>query len=203
MFALCDNVRVLGVTFSSNLSLDKHVSSVMAKCFCWLCQLQKVCRSLAIDSLKTLVHSFVMSRVDYWNAVPAGSSQYITDTLQRVLNAAAHLVSGTRIFDQSLSSSAWRTALVRCSWASAVQTGWQWRFRPTFAFKTKHRGTWSTTAWSQSPMSPVDNIWDLPVDAFWLFRGFNEIHQAVGPIGVWRFGSHYRTIRVICRTTTV
>ena len=44
-----------------------------------------------------------MSRVDYCNAVLAGSPQYITDTLQRMLNAAARFVSGTRMFDQGLS----------------------------------------------------------------------------------------------------
>ena len=44
-----------------------------------------------------------MSRVDYCNAVLAGSPQYITDMLQRVLNSAARLVSGTRKFDHGLS----------------------------------------------------------------------------------------------------
>jgi len=53
--------------------------------------------------MKTLVHAFIMSRVDYCNAVLAGSPQYITDMLQRVLNAAARLVSGTRKFDHGLS----------------------------------------------------------------------------------------------------
>ena len=53
--------------------------------------------------MKTLVHSFIMSRVDYCNTVLAGSPQYINDTFQRVLNAAARLVSGTRKFDQGLS----------------------------------------------------------------------------------------------------
>ena len=31
--AASDHVRVLGVTISSDLTLDKHVSSVCAKCF--------------------------------------------------------------------------------------------------------------------------------------------------------------------------
>jgi len=50
----------------------------------------------------TLVHVFVTSRVDYCNAVLAGAPRYITDKLQRVLNAAAHLVTGTRKFDRGL-----------------------------------------------------------------------------------------------------
>jgi len=55
------------------------------------------------DSIKVLVHAFVMSRLDYCNAVFAGSPRYITDKLQCVLNAAARLVTGTRKFDHGLS----------------------------------------------------------------------------------------------------
>jgi len=36
-------------------------------------------RSLDTDSTKTLVHTVVMSRVDYYDAVFAGSPRYITD----------------------------------------------------------------------------------------------------------------------------
>jgi len=59
---------------------------------------------LVIDSLKTLVHAFIMSLVDYYsNIVLAGSPQYISDMLQRALNAAARFVSGTHKFNQGLS----------------------------------------------------------------------------------------------------
>jgi len=44
-----------------------------------------------------------MSRMDYCNAVFAGSPRYITDKLQCVLNATARLVTGTHKFDHSLS----------------------------------------------------------------------------------------------------
>ena len=53
--------------------------------------------------MKTLVHAFVMSRVDYCNAILAGSPRYITDKLQRLLNAAARLITATRKFDHGLS----------------------------------------------------------------------------------------------------
>jgi len=44
----------------------------------------------------------VSSRVDYCNAVFAGAPKTITDRLQRVLNAAARVVSDTRQFDRGL-----------------------------------------------------------------------------------------------------
>jgi len=98
-----DHVHVLGVTFLSDLSLEKHVSGICAACFYWLRQLWRVRRSLDDDSAKTLVHAFVIARVDYCNMVLAGAPRSVTDRLQRVLNAAARLVSGTRKYDRGLS----------------------------------------------------------------------------------------------------
>ena len=50
------------------------------------------------ESAATLVHAFVTSRV----AVLAGATKSVTDTLQRVMNAAARVVSDTRKFDHGL-----------------------------------------------------------------------------------------------------
>jgi len=97
------HVRVLRVHLSSDLSLDKHVSSVSATCFYHLRQLRRIRRSLDADSAATLVHAFVTSRVDYCNAILAAAPKTITDRLQRVLNAAARVVSDTKKFDQGLS----------------------------------------------------------------------------------------------------
>jgi len=62
------------VTLTSNLCLDKHVASVCATCFYWLCQLRRVRRSLDAESAATLVHAFVTSRMDYCNTILAGES---------------------------------------------------------------------------------------------------------------------------------
>ena len=97
------HVRLLGVGLSSDLSLDQHVSSISAGCFFRLRQLRRIRRSLDSDSAATLVHAFVTSRVDYCNSIFAGAPKTITDRLQRVLNAAARVVSGTRKYDRGLS----------------------------------------------------------------------------------------------------
>jgi len=78
------------------LSLEKHVSNTCATGFYWLCQLWRIRRSLDDTSAATLVHAFVTSRVDYCSAVYAGAPKTITDKLQRVLNAAARVVSDTK-----------------------------------------------------------------------------------------------------------
>ena len=66
-----DDVRLLGVTNSSDLSLQCHVSNESATSFYWLRQLRRVRRSLDSESAATLVHTFVTSRVDQYNAILA------------------------------------------------------------------------------------------------------------------------------------
>ena len=62
-------------------------------CFFWLCWLRRVRRSLDTESVKTLVHTFVTSRVDYCNSVFSSAPKKVMDKLQHVQNAAARLVT--------------------------------------------------------------------------------------------------------------
>jgi len=87
---------------SSDLSFDRHVSIVSASSFYRLRQLQRSRRSLDTESAATLVHSFVASRIDYCNAVLAGAPKATANKLQRVLNTAGRVVSGTHKFDRGL-----------------------------------------------------------------------------------------------------
>jgi len=68
---VADAVRVLGVLVTPDLCLDKHVTAVSAKCFFQLRQLRRVRRSLDDESVATLVHAFVTSRIDYCNGLLA------------------------------------------------------------------------------------------------------------------------------------
>ena len=96
------HVRVLVVVISSDLSLEKYVSRVSASSFHYLRQLRRIQRSLNSDSVATLIHAFVTSRVDYCNATFAGAPKITTNKFQRVLNAAAGVVTGTRKCDRGL-----------------------------------------------------------------------------------------------------
>jgi len=80
--------------------LDKHVTAVSAKCFFQLRQLRRVRRSLDDESVATLVHAFVTSRIDYCNGLLAGAPKVVTDKLQRVMNSAARIVANMRKFDR-------------------------------------------------------------------------------------------------------
>ena len=87
--AVADTVRVLGILFTPDLLLEKHPTSVSAKCFYQLRQLRRVRRSLDRDSATTSVHAFVTSRIDYDNSLFANAPKIWTDKLQQVMNAAA------------------------------------------------------------------------------------------------------------------
>ena len=92
-----------------DLSIDKHVSNTSSSCFYWLRQIRRISRSLDTESAKTLVHALVSSRVDGCNTVWLGRQRpLLIDRLQRVLNAAARVVSGTHKFDRGL------TRLLHC-----------------------------------------------------------------------------------------
>ena len=98
-----DYVRLLGVTTAADLGLDQHVSNVCKTCFFWLRQLRHVRRLLNIESVKTLLHAFVTSRVDYCNSVLFSTPKKIMDKLQHVQNDTARLVTGTRKYERGLS----------------------------------------------------------------------------------------------------
>ena len=87
-----DVVNNLGVYLDSELTLERQVSKLCQVCYFHLRRLCTVRRSLSKESLRTLVHAFVTSRVDHCNGLLYGSYSYLLDRLQSVLNLAARLV---------------------------------------------------------------------------------------------------------------
>lgn len=92
-------VTCLGVVFDSELTFSAHVKSLVSRCFYHLRQLRTVRRSLTTDSIKTLVHALIASRLDYCNSVFFNISATNMRALQSVLNAAARLITRKRKYD--------------------------------------------------------------------------------------------------------
>jgi len=67
-------------------------------------KLRRVRPSMDDNFTKTLVHTFISSRVDHCNAVFSGAPQYVIGTLQHVLNVAARLVTDICKYDRVLST---------------------------------------------------------------------------------------------------
>ena len=65
--------------------------------------MRSVRQSLDVVSAATLIRAFVSSRVDYCCSLLVGSPRIVTDKLQRVMNAAARVITNTGKFDKGLS----------------------------------------------------------------------------------------------------
>ena len=91
-------VKNLGVTMTSDMSFDAHVTNVVRASFAQLKSLSRIKRFLDKKSLEKLVHAFITSRVDYCNALLLGAPARVLRRLQSVQNAAARLITCTQKF---------------------------------------------------------------------------------------------------------
>ncbi len=93
------SVRNLGVLFDSNLSFEKHVSSICKTVFFHLKNISKLRPMLSMSNAETLIHAFMTSRLDYCNALLGGCFACLINKLQLVQNAAARVLTRTRNYD--------------------------------------------------------------------------------------------------------
>ncbi len=90
------SVRNLGVLFDSNLSFDSHVSSI---CKTAIFHLKNISKLRPMSNAEMLIHAFMTSRLDYFNALLGGCSTHLINKLQMVQNAAARVLTRTRKYD--------------------------------------------------------------------------------------------------------
>ena len=89
------SVRNLGITLNSTLSLHQHVMNVCRVAYLELRRIISIRNLLSVDAVKTLVCSFVLSRLDYCNSLLVGLPQYLIKRLQRAQNVAARSILRT------------------------------------------------------------------------------------------------------------
>jgi len=85
-------VRDLGVILDCELTMQRHVNKVTSACFSHIRRLKQIRRLLGPEATNTLISAFVLSRLDYCNAVLASLPKVTIAPLQRVQNAAARLI---------------------------------------------------------------------------------------------------------------
>uniref|UniRef100_H3AGI1 Reverse transcriptase domain-containing protein n=1 Tax=Latimeria chalumnae TaxID=7897 RepID=H3AGI1_LATCH len=91
--------KSLGVFLDASLTLERQISSVVSSGFFHLRNIRRLSPVLPHDSLSTLMHAFVTSRLDYCNALYAGLPLKAIRRLQLVQNSAARVVYNMSRFD--------------------------------------------------------------------------------------------------------
>ena len=101
--ALSNNVgreaHNLSVIFDSELSFDTQVTKVVQSCFAQLRQLTKLRSLLSSADLEKVIHAFISSRLDYYDALYSGISRQNIQGLQLIQNAAARFLTRTKRCD--------------------------------------------------------------------------------------------------------
>ena len=86
------SVRDLGVIIDSGLTLTTHVSILARNCFYQLRRIRQAKKNLDEDSVKTLIHALVLSRLDYCNSVLTTLPEVTLALLICVQHSAAWLI---------------------------------------------------------------------------------------------------------------
>ena len=92
-------VNCLGVILDADLTMVQHIRGVTGHCFYQLRQMLAIRKSLTVETVKLLVHSFVHSRLDFCNSVLKGVIAVHLQKLQTIQNGAARIVARRRKFD--------------------------------------------------------------------------------------------------------
>lgn len=94
-----DVVRNLGVLLDSHLTMDKQIRATCKRAYFHIRRIARIKRFLPTPAVKQLIHAFVISQLDYGNALLAALPDARLEPLQRVQNSAARLITGSRKTD--------------------------------------------------------------------------------------------------------
>ena len=88
----CESAKNLSVVLNSSLSFRSHIDSIVKTCNFHIRNLYMIKDFVNRKNLVTLVHSLIVSKVDYCNSLSIGLSNVILKKVQSVLNRAARLI---------------------------------------------------------------------------------------------------------------
>ena len=89
-------VKNVGVWLDNNLTMNKHVNTIVSHCYKLLKNIGRIRKIITKKHTEMLVHAVISSRLDYCNSLLFNISKSNMYKLQKVQNAAARLVAGTR-----------------------------------------------------------------------------------------------------------
>ena len=112
-----ETVRDLGAFFDSELTMRQHIAIITRTCFFHLRRLRSIRRQLGSDVAKRLVSAFVLSRIDYSNALFAGLPDVALEPLQ-----PAGSECGCQTYSESEVISTISSSLAPCKTTHFIQT---------------------------------------------------------------------------------
>ena len=89
-------MKSLSVTIDNKLSFDDHVNNVCKAAYFHIRALRHIRWCVTVNDAKTVATAMVSSRLDYCNSILYGISSSNLNKLQRVQNALARTVMGTK-----------------------------------------------------------------------------------------------------------
>ena len=85
------SARDLGVTLDSNLTVDNHITTIVSECIARLAQINRFKHCLDKNTLLTVIHALVFSKMHYCSNVWANTTNKNVRKLQAVQNFASEL----------------------------------------------------------------------------------------------------------------
>ena len=92
ILAPVNSERNLGISFDPELSFKKQIDTVVKSCNFQIRNMYAISKYLDQKSLHVLVHSLVISKIDYCNSRYVSLPNYVLRKLQSVINRSARLI---------------------------------------------------------------------------------------------------------------
>ena len=96
------SARDLGVILDPNLTFDNHITTSVSECIERLAQINQVKHCLDKNTLLTVIHALVFSKMYYCSNVWANTKNKNVRKLRAVQNFACQIVSGAKKYDHPL-----------------------------------------------------------------------------------------------------
>jgi len=92
VFTSANTVKTLGFIIDKNLTMNAQVKEVTRICYYHLKRLQRIRFCLDTPTRLLLVKSFILSKLDFNNAVLVGIAGGLVNKLQKVIDASARFI---------------------------------------------------------------------------------------------------------------
>ena len=96
-----ESAKNLGVYIDKDLSMKCHISNLSRAIYFEIKRLKTMSRFVSESCLKTLATSFILSRLDYCNALFKNLNQYQIKSLQKLQNFASKVVLSKSLYDHA------------------------------------------------------------------------------------------------------